>query len=200
MKSIKIIIGVLFLSSLLSSCGSLSISQKRYSRGLNIDLFSSKDEKPMEFKANKAQKNQPKSGIAQNEVKPSSTNSESIEQVSSITNKPENNKNNEEITEPKQIKSGLKAKLIQNKLEKTIEKTIEKTEKQVNSVNSPKSTNESNTSTVLLVILSLFPLLALLAIYLHQGEINSYFWIDLLLHLTIIGYVIFALLVVLDVI
>lgn len=56
-------------------------------------------------------------------------------------------------------------------------------------------------NTVLLVILSLFPILALIAVYIKDGKsVTMNFWIDLLLHFTIIGYAIFAILVVLDVV
>ncbi len=54
---------------------------------------------------------------------------------------------------------------------------------------------------ILLVILSIFPFLALLAMYLKDGKkITLNFWVDLILHLTFIGYIIFALLVVFDVV
>ena len=59
-----------------------------------------------------------------------------------------------------------------------------------------KSGAEPSTNTVLLVILAI--LLPPLAVYLHQGEINSKFWISLLLTLLFwIPGVIYALLVVL---
>lgn len=54
--------------------------------------------------------------------------------------------------------------------------------------------------TILLVILSLFPILALVAMYMKDGNrVTANFWVDLLLHFTVIGYAIFAILVVLDV-
>lgn len=54
---------------------------------------------------------------------------------------------------------------------------------------------------VVLVILSIFPILALIAMYIHDGHrITTNFWIDLLLHLTVIGYIIYALLVVFDIV
>lgn len=199
MKSIKIIIGLVIFTTLLSSCGSLSISQKRYSRGLNIDLFTSKDEKPIEFKAKKAQKNQIVS--SKNEEISLSTIS-SVSETSEILSNPtisnEAEITNKNIITKKQNNniSKFKNRIIQNKFNKLVQKS----ENQIAPESSSKTANESGTSTIVLVILSLFPILALLAIYLHQGEINSYFWIDLLLHLLIIGYIIFALLVVLDVI
>ena len=60
-----------------------------------------------------------------------------------------------------------------------------------------KGQGGGNTNIVLLVILSLFPILALVAMYLHDGnQVTANFWVDLILHITIIGYAIFALLVV----
>lgn len=60
---------------------------------------------------------------------------------------------------------------------------------------------DADANLVVLVILSLFPILALIAMYIHDGhKITTNFWVDLILHLTIIGYIIFALLVVLDVV
>ncbi|MFM6983814.1 MAG: hypothetical protein ACKOXF_06760 [Chitinophagaceae bacterium] len=44
MKYIKQLFSLAILAILFSSCGSLSISQKRYSNGLNISWFSGKDE------------------------------------------------------------------------------------------------------------------------------------------------------------
>lgn len=58
-----------------------------------------------------------------------------------------------------------------------------------------------DTHIVLLVILSLFPILALVAVYLKDGkQVTMNFWVDLILHITIIGYAIFALLVVFDIV
>lgn len=55
--------------------------------------------------------------------------------------------------------------------------------------------------TILLVILSFFPFLALIAMYIKDGKkITLNFWVDLILHLTFVGYIIFALLVVLDIV
>ena len=64
-----------------------------------------------------------------------------------------------------------------------------------------KSSSDSDSQLILLVILSIFPFLALLAMYLKDGkQITLNFWVDLILHLTFIGYIIFALLVVFDIV
>ena len=58
-----------------------------------------------------------------------------------------------------------------------------------------------DTELLILVILSLFPFLALIAIFMKDGNnITTNFWVDLVLHFTVIGYIIFALLVVFDII
>lgn len=66
----------------------------------------------------------------------------------------------------------------------------------------PKQTfTPSDDDKIIQIILALFPILCLIAIYLHDGQtITNNFWIDLILHLTFIGAIIFAILVVLDVI
>ena len=45
MKNSNCICIIAIMALVLSSCGSLSISQKRYSRGLNIDWFAAKEDK-----------------------------------------------------------------------------------------------------------------------------------------------------------
>jgi hypothetical protein len=70
----------------------------------------------------------------------------------------------------------------------------------VNKISSSKSSTATDDQLIIWVILSLFPILALIAIYLHDGKaITLNFWVDLILHITVIGYMIFALLVVLDI-
>ena len=45
MKTSNYISIIAIMAFILSSCGSLSISQKRYSKGLNIDWFAAKEDK-----------------------------------------------------------------------------------------------------------------------------------------------------------
>lgn len=69
------------------------------------------------------------------------------------------------------------------------------------SVTKKQKKGGSDANTILLVILCLFPFICLIAVYLHDGKsITMNFWITLLLHLTFIGYIIFSILVVLDVV
>lgn len=71
-------------------------------------------------------------------------------------------------------------------------------------VDSKKTTSsqerKGDSNLIVMIILALFPILCLIAVYMHDSGITLNFWIDLLLHLTVIGEIIFALLVVLDVI
>lgn len=61
--------------------------------------------------------------------------------------------------------------------------------------------DDIDSDTLVLVILALFPILSLIAMYLKDGNsITNNFWINLLLHLTVIGYAVFGVLVVLDII
>lgn len=59
----------------------------------------------------------------------------------------------------------------------------------------------SDKDLIVQVILALIIFTCLIAVYLHDGKkITTNFWVDLILYLTVIGAVIFALLVVLDVV
>lgn len=72
---------------------------------------------------------------------------------------------------------------------------------QLNTSNSGKgSSDSSKVELVLMVILCLFPFINLIPVYLHDNAITLNFWITLILDFTYIGGVIFALLVVLDVV
>ena len=56
-------------------------------------------------------------------------------------------------------------------------------------------------TTILLIVFCFFPILSLIAMYLHDGkEITLNFWVDLLLYLTFIGWIVFGVLVVLDIV
>ena len=178
MKSIKIIIGLVIFTTLLSSCGSLSISQKRYSRGLNIDLFSSKDEKPIEFKAAKAEKNQV--AVAK-KVESNTTSNENLSIDETISEIKENKIETKEQIEliikkdnAKQLFDNIKTKDFksknQNKINSELKSFI------------PESTqekNDSGVSTLLLILIAL--IIPPLAVFLYFDEINFHFWLNLIL-------------------
>ena len=65
----------------------------------------------------------------------------------------------------------------------------------------PAKKGSGDNDLIIQIILCFFPILCLIAVYLHDGKsITLNFWIDLLLHLTFIGEIIFAFLVVLDIV
>ena len=142
MKKNQLLTLAIVFGVLLSSCGSLSVSRMRYTKG----------------EAN----------------------------ISSIDNEKLNNNR----FSRKEIKKALK-----NNSKLDVSNSVTSLSSQKDNIS---NASESNTPTILLVILSLIPILALIAIYLHQGEINIKFWIDLILHFLFL-YSLYALLVVLDV-
>lgn len=119
------------------------------------------------------------------------------------------NSSNQNITLNHQVKPvALKQAVNTNKTNNLASKGNSLTFKQkmvnavaANKIASASKSGASDSDLIIWVILSLFPILALIAIYLHDGKtITLNFWVDLILHLTIVGYFIFALLVVLDII
>jgi uncharacterized membrane protein YqaE (UPF0057 family) len=95
---------------------------------------------------------------------------------------------------PSAVKSAMKDFNSLSKKEK--KQKVKEVKKQMRDYKAKKKAGEPVTNTLLLVIIAI--LLPPLAVYLHQGEINSKFWIDLLL--TLLFYVpglIYALVVIL---
>ncbi len=186
---------------LLSSCGSISISQKRYSNGLNIDWFAGKDKKAESPKVAKKTKK--------------------INQVAvleTIANEEVQTQSNEFVsaalpTESVEIdlsKSNTKGQVKQHrsKVKVSANKTQEKVGvsklSAIKSLNKIKKSGIAKTDdnvNILYLIMAFFPILCLIAVYLYDGqELTTNFWVDLILHLTIIGAMVFAVLVVLGIV
>lgn len=108
------------------------------------------------------------------------------------------------------VAEGKKPLLVHNtkkmNLDNATVSTVNHIAKQVyKEINIEKKTTSkgggSDTNQILLIVFCFFPILSLVAMYLHDGKsITLNFWVDLLLYLTFIGYIIFALLVVLDIV
>ncbi|MBL7936541.1 MAG: hypothetical protein JNM51_12115 [Bacteroidia bacterium] len=76
-----------------------------------------------------------------------------------------------------------------------------KTKHDVVNVEKTATAGAVDTSLILLIVFCFFPILSLIAMYLHDGKsITLNFWVNLILYLTFIGWIIFGLLVVLDII
>ena len=174
------------LMILLSSCGSLSISQKRYSRGLNIDWFSKKDEprKTPQPKVKKVKEAPAETVVA--DEKPISQVFESVEEIQTVQNAQDNSTVTENQSAPAQSKtSSVKRHAKASKLATAFKaKELRKELKQKLNV-SKKTEAENQTSAdenlILLVILALF--IPPLAVYLFYGSPETHFWINLILFL-----------------
>lgn len=205
MKISKYILFVLSAAIILSSCSSLSVSQKRYSRGLNIDWFASKDKKKetpattIRVKkgeariADKAKGNvSPAPVIVTDEVQPAAE-----PQVNTAAAPSENNTTGKSVART-QARASRHAEAPSRKEMKQAKKAVSQAREQLRS-NSPAETHE--VSTLILVILCLFPFLGALAIALHDGEVNDRFFISLLLYLLLwLPGAVYSILCVLDVI
>jgi uncharacterized membrane protein YqaE (UPF0057 family) len=183
---------------LLSSCGSLSISQKRYSNGLNIDWFVGKDKKAdspiVAKKTKKTHQEAVMQTIAKVDVQPQ-TNEFVSEALNSEPNKVDLSQSfsKQQLTKHRSnvIASTNNVKEKVNKI-RTI-KTLSKIKK----AGISKTDDSVN---VLYLIMAFFPILCLIAVYLYDGQVSTNFWVDLILHITVIGAMVFAVLVVLGIV
>ena len=182
---------------LLSSCGSLSISQKRYSNGLNIDWFAGKDKKAESPKvAKKTKKNNQVAVLETMANEDVQTQSNEFVSAALPSELKANDLSQSNTTEQvKQHKSKVKANA-----NKSIEKQGVNKLSAIKAINKIKKSGIAKTNdsvNIIYLILALFPILCLIAVYLYDGEASTNFWVDLILHLTIIGAMVFAVLVVL---
>lgn len=191
MKQNKHIIIFAALLIFLSSCGSLSISKKRYSRGFNIDWFSSKDD--VAKAPAKKEKNKPETTKAdgdENIVK----NESGVDAAADLNTQEAEatvvNNENVPVVESKVEKKEPKKKIAGGLIKKSKEvfqiqkKAISKLSHK-NQSNSSSESNDSDVGLLILVILAI--IIPPLAVYLYFGEINGHFWLSLLLCLLAIG-------------
>jgi uncharacterized membrane protein YqaE (UPF0057 family) len=196
MKTSNYILFIVVASFLFASCGSLSISQKRYSRGLNIDWFSAKGDKKTQAATTIKVKKTPskkqdeapvkaEEAIAENQA-PVETQAEIIvavpDQVSVETVKAET------VEVPKQRPAKKIAKQLKamNKIrQEMVAGKLSIAQSRVDKNTPDASTNDSDVALILLVILAL--LLPPLAVFLYFGEANGHFWLNLILWLIAIG-------------
>ncbi|HEY1047867.1 MAG TPA: hypothetical protein VGF79_15610, partial [Bacteroidia bacterium] len=156
MKSNKTLLFTALIAILFSSCGSLSIGTKRYSRGLNISWFSGKDEvkkhsnkDPEKRKTELALKDDKQSLSEANNVDESAyselnlTNTQDVIQTKTLQ-KIEASKKVSKNSELKSAKQESRTETSNKSLIKKINKKIEKM--------SPKSSTETHESSGLDVI------------------------------------------------
>ncbi len=83
---------------------------------------------------------------------------------------------------------------------KNVETVINESESSSTNSSPSAKKGESGAKLVVMIILCFFPIINLIPVYIHDNGITLNFWITLLLCLTVIGSIIFSLLVVLDVV
>jgi hypothetical protein len=195
--SVVVLVGIL-LSSCASQKNGLAIKRK-YNKGYYIAHNHKKSNESTKHRnSDKLVKTAEvkKSDVIELELPPvktiiSSVNSESLPVVKA-----------EKINEVKYNSVLVDSKVITASVGKTDLKVSHKTIDIVKQKNSTTTSGgDVDSMTILLVIFCFFPILSLVAMYLHDGKsITLNFWINLLLYLTFIGWIIFGVLVVLDVV
>lgn len=198
----KIILPIVALM-LLSSCASkFGLVKRKYNKGYYFSVSKNKNN----FKKESEQKNVVVKNIKSNipSIQKESSVDSNVEPVATIpSTQPiaiKTKKETAPIHSAKAIEP--RVQLITSSQSKDLQTTIKKFKPIVNPIlfGSKKATAD-DTNTILLVILCLFWWLNLVAVYLHDGkQITLNFWITLLLDITIIGGIIFSILVVLDIV
>jgi len=187
MKTTNYISILALMAFILSSCGSLSISQKRYSRGLNIDWFSAKEDKGTAQKAKVRKSKKVESvllaeaPISKDEIVIEESKKESfvLSPVASPSIiKPEVVKA-PTVRASKQLKvrTVMGSKIISG-IKANANKMVQKAPLKIASASSVDATHDSDVSLLILIILAI--VIPPLAVYLYFGEINIHFWLSLL--------------------
>jgi uncharacterized membrane protein YqaE (UPF0057 family) len=198
MKTSNYLLLIIIASVVFSSCSSLSISRKRYSRGLNIDWFTAKEDKATAVKVNKTKTAPAKD--AKDDQSENETIAEEptiIEQEDAVIDKGSvvNAEPAEIVVDEPELQSKQKAptttfgklKAIK-KLRKEVKNNFNLSQSSVNKTAPAETNNDSDVALILLVILAF--LLPPLAVYLYFGEANLHFWLNLILWLLAVGVIV----------
>ena len=187
MKTSNYISILAVMAFFLSSCGSLSISQKRYSRGLNIDWFAAKEDKGAAQKASvrKSKKVEnilvAEAPTSKEELVIGETKKESFVISPVVTPsivKPIDVKSST-VKASKQVKakSAIGSKIV-TRMKANASKMIQKAPLKKSSASHADATHDSDVNLLILIILAI--VIPPLAVYLYFGEINIHFWLCLL--------------------
>lgn len=186
---------------LLSSCGSISISQKRYSNGLNIDWFAGKDKKAESPKVAKKTKKINQVAVLES-IANEDVQTQSNEFVSAAHPTESVEIDLSQLNTKGQVKQHRsKVKVSANKTQEKVGVSKLSAIKSLNKIKKSGIAKTDDNVNILYLIMAFFPILCLIAVYLYDGEeLTTNFWVDLILHLTIIGAMVFAVLVVLGIV
>jgi hypothetical protein len=193
MKTIKILSLLLIGALAFTSCkNNMSLTKRHYTKGYHFHKSKSVDQPEVKegiasTPAKKAEKAGPMEIVQVKQLQSTSTSSNNTIAKSVLT--ASTSKQTSYVNATKKGALAETKSLNQTKKELQRRSKISKTSKKGGDAN-----------LIVMVILALFPILCLIAVYLHDGGITMNFWIDLILHITVIGEIVYALLVVLDVI
>lgn len=188
MKTSNYISIIAIMAFFLSSCGSLSISQKRYSRGLNINWFAAKEDKGAAQKVSVRKSKKVESILladapeSKEELAFGESKKESFvisPEASPSTVKPDVVKMST-VKASKQViaNTAMGSKIVSN-IKANASKMVQKAPIKIASTSSAHESHDSDVGLLILIILAI--VIPPLAVYLYFGEINIHFWISLLL-------------------
>lgn len=181
MKYTKHLLIVSAVLILLSSCGSLSITQKRYSRGLNIDWFAGKDDKKPASKSTRKPSKIEVAAQPENNKLPAenqqiaSTPEPAIEpaiiavQESAIP-----------LESPKPTKVKI-AKSIKKHPSESFTEQAPKVSKLSHVKQALKAAKKADSDVGTLILIILAIIVPPLAVFLYYMELNGQFWLSILL-------------------
>lgn len=206
MKKINVVLAsMLTISALFTSCSTHNFIKRKYTKGRYLEnLVHTMKPQSQKIETNKIIS---KALISDNGNHPTQS-SLSINSNHPITTVHQNIPQTKTITKNQLLHSN-KIKQLYKHLSFLNATNYTKTHSYINATHQTKiqsttsiSSQKSNDDKIIQVILALFPILCLIAVYLHDGKkATTNFWVDLILHLLfLLPAVIFALLVVLDII
>lgn len=193
MKTTKLLSLLLIGALAFTSCkNNMSLTKRHYTKGYYFHKNKSVDQPEVKegiasAPAKKAEKASPMEIVQVKPIQPVVTEKHNTIQKQTLTANASKQATHTNITKNNTVTEA-----------KSLTQTKKELQRSSKAAKTSKKAGDANL--VVMVILALFPILCLIAVYLHDGGITNNFWIDLILHITVIGEVIYALLVVLDVI
>lgn len=189
---------------ILASCtGSHGMMKRKYTKGYYVSN-TKKSKAPKSVDVKKTLTPDVKEFVTQQEIK---SNTVAVEKQPGETNMqvPDRSFNKATSQSATSTKNEPGAKALANASNKEVKKQINfkqlvLTNKAKNKLIEHNNAANSDAKFIVMIILCLFPFINLIPVYIHDNGITLNFWVDLILCLTLIGSVIFSLLVVLDVV
>jgi cobalamin biosynthesis Mg chelatase CobN len=189
---------------ILASCtGSHGIMKRKYSKGYYLST-SKKVKAPKSLDVQKTSTPELKEAVAKQETQssPVTVQKQAPETKMQVADRSFNKTNPQEkaSTQNKTTDKGLASTAKKEVKEQVKFKPLVLTKKAKNKRSMSSNSADSGAKLIVMIILCLFPLINLIPVYIHDSGVTLNFWVTLILCLTLIGSVIFSLLVVLDVV